>query len=109
MTTDMKKVIETAASNLELAAKHFKDKGATAYTAELHASACGYALAKALKDGMEPTSTNLGALFHAVYNQSAWRQKFEKAKLFPKKEERSLDTLVNDLEKEMDGEEEPSE
>lgn len=97
----MKKFIATAAGDLELAARHFKDKGATSYTAELHASACGFAIAKTLKAGMEVNSANCGALFHALYNQSAWRQKFEKAGIFAKVGERSLESLVDSLEEEM--------
>lgn len=90
---------------LRLAAQFQKDKGATVYTAEMHCTACGLAMRQVLfpksGDALEATSTNIGTLFHALYNHSAWRQKFEKAKLFPKKEERSLTTAMEELEAEF--------
>lgn len=99
---DMKKVLDKAAERMELCAKHFKDKGASAYTAALHSSAAGIAIARAFEgdDALELTPKNVTTLFHALYNHSAWRQKWEKAGLFAKASERSLDGLVEDLDSE---------
>lgn len=87
-----------------------KDKGATAWTAELHSTAAGLALRAVFQpkegQGLEASATNYGKLFHALYNHSAWRQKFEKGTderpaLFKKKEERGATSLMQELEEEM--------
>lgn len=103
MATEMKKVLAKAAETMTLAAQHYKDKGQKKYTAELHCGSVGFAIAQAVKDGMEPTSANFGAMVHALYNHSAWRQKFEKAELFEKAQERSLESLTAGLEEEFGG------
>ena len=101
MTEALKKCGET----MELAAQHFKDKGAV-YTSDMHATAAGLAIRQVLfpkdgSEGVEPTSSNIGTLFHALYNHSAWRQKWEKAGYFKKKEERSAQSLMQELEEEF--------
>lgn len=105
---DIKKALEKLAETLTQAAQFAKDKGATTYTAEMHASACGLAMRVIFHpkqgEALEPTNANYAAVFHAAYNHSAWRQKFEKAKLFPKKEERTFGGLMAELEEEGIGE-----
>jgi hypothetical protein len=82
--------LKKASEILDLAARAEKDKGATAWTATLHVKVCGYIMRVlfAPKDPnaarLEQTSENYAAVFHAIYNQSAWRQKFEKAEIFEK-------------------------
>lgn len=109
----MTAIVKRAAEQMELNARFYKDKGETKYTAEKHASSVGYCLKQALTKpvivekaevAMEVTTQNLGDLFHALYNHSAWRQKFEKADIFPKATERSLAGITDELDVEMDGE-----
>ena len=76
--------ITMAGTTLELSARAFKDKGFESYEAKCHAAACGRAIAKAIGGGMEPNQANLGGLFQAIYNHSAWRQKFEKLGIYTK-------------------------
>tara|TARA_R110000868_G_scaffold40556_2_gene139838 strand:+ start:1518 stop:1838 length:321 start_codon:yes stop_codon:yes gene_type:complete len=104
-TTQIKKVLAKASETMTLAAQHYKDKGATKYTAELHCGSVGYAMAQAVKGGMEANSANLGAMVHALYNHSAWRQKFEKAGIFEKAQERSFENMAAGLEEEFGGSE----
>lgn len=102
---DKTKALEKLNEILTLAAQAAKDKNLTTYTAEMHANACGIAMrvifAPKQGVGLPQTNENYAAVFHAAYNHSAWRQKFEKAKLFPKKEDRNVSTLVNELAEEL--------
>lgn len=79
MTTQEK--IAKAAETMKVAAQAFVDRGQKTYTAEIHCACAGKSLAVA--QGEEKlTATDAAALFHALYNHSAWRQRFEKAGLF---------------------------
>lgn len=93
-----------------------RDKGAKSYTAEMHSQAVGLAMRQvfAPKEGsglepLAPTTANYTTMFHALYNHSAWRQKFEKkgkdgsAPLFAKKEGRTVVDMENELENEIEG------
>lgn len=102
----IKDAIAKAAEIMKLAAQHGKDKGKIAWAAEDHATAAGYCLRvvfhpKDGKDALEPTAANYAAMFHALYNHSAWRQKFEKDGIFAKAGERSLASTVSELEEEF--------
>lgn len=99
----MAAALKNAAETMKLGAQVQKDEGRTAYKAEMHAALAGHAMAKELAAGLEPTAGNLAAMFHALYNHSAWRQKFEKDGIFPKAEERAkggLADLLSELEEE---------
>lgn len=102
---DMKTALEKVSEIMKLAAQHAKDKGAIAWSAEAHATAAGYCLRVVFQpkdgQGLEPTAANYAGMFHALYNHSAWRQKFEKAGIFAKQGERSLAGLVGELEEEF--------
>jgi len=103
MSKNINDAIKSAAETMKLGAQVQKDKGRTAYKAKMHAALAGYAMAKELAAGLEPTAENLAALFHALYNHSAWRQKFEDAGIFPKAKERAkgdLADLLSELEDE---------
>ena len=103
----LKKVDET----MQLCARHYADVGVKVYSADKHTNAAGLALKKVLApaaladgtpaDAVELTSANLAMLFHALYNHSAWRQKFEKAGLFEKKSERTVGDAIAELEEEV--------
>ncbi len=85
----VEEAIKVAGENMEMIAKTFKEKGKKVYNAELHSQAAGFVMRQAFapKNGelpVEPTSANYCAMFHALYNQSAWRQKWEKAGYFTK-------------------------
>jgi hypothetical protein len=89
-------------------ARAAKDRGAVAWTAEEHVRICGLIIRVLFhpKDDsaarLEPTSANYAAVFYALYNQSAWRQKFEKDnKVFVKKAAKSFDTAMDALEEEF--------
>jgi len=82
-TGKIEEALKVGAETLELVARAQADKGVRSYSAALHAAACGIAFEKAIQGGLEPTRANMTALFHALYNHSAWRQKFTKMKLFP--------------------------
>jgi len=105
LNMDKQQALKKCDETLRLAAQHWKDKGARAYTAEMHSTACGLAMRQvffpANGEAFEPTATNVADVFHALYNHSAWRQKFEKAGLFPKKEDRSAVSLMQELEEEF--------
>ncbi len=109
----LEKALSKASEIMVNAATHYaKDKGEKQYTAVLHARSAGYAMRvvfapkDAAADKLEFTTENSIAVFHALYNHSAWRQKFEgeKYKLFAKKEKVSVDTYAGELEEEMGGE-----
>lgn len=81
--------IKMGGETLELVAKAQADKGVRAYSAAIHAAACGIAFAKAMEGGLAPSRENMTALFHALYNHSAWRQKFSgEGKIFPEASKR---------------------
>ena len=94
--------IRKSSEEMFLGAQAFKDKGYKAYEAKLHAALVGRCLAKRISEGMEPNDKNLGAMFHALYNHSAWRQKFEKKGIFEKASAKDdgLDNLLASLEDE---------
>lgn len=94
--------IRKSSEEMFLGAKAFKDKGYTAYEARLHAALVGRIIANRLNDGMQANDKNFAALFHALYNHSAWRQKFEKEGIFPKAgaKESGLDNLLASLDEE---------
>lgn len=74
-----------------------KDNGRTEYKAEIHRALAAYAMAKALgKFNLPPTAANLRTLLAMVDNHSAWRQKFEKKGIFPKKEDRPASAKADD-------------
>lgn len=91
--------IKILAETMELVARAQADKGVKVYTAATHAAGVGIGMSKALQAGMEPSRENMTALFHAGYNHSAWRQKFEKAGIFPTAAKRpaSSDDLLKEL------------
>ena len=103
----MEDALKKAGEVLGLAAKAAKDRGVVAWTADEHVRACGYIIRVLFhpKDPeaakLEPTAANYAAVFHAVYNQSAWRQKFEKDGIFEKKAAKSYDNAMQELEEEM--------
>lgn len=103
--TTLEKAKDAAAKDMELIATSYKDKGKLTYTAELHCEAVGFVMRKAFfpksGDALEPTSANFAAMVHALYNHSAWRQKWEKKKLFAKKEARTFETSMDELEEEF--------
>jgi hypothetical protein len=89
----IQEMIKKAGDTMTLAAQAFADRGQKAYTTEMHAACAGKAISNAIQElpddpvvddaGNEiGKATVVAALFHALYNQSAWRQKFEKAKVF---------------------------
>ena len=85
-----------------------KDRGATTWTTDMHAGAAGLAMRRVFApksgvDGLEASSANYTTLFKALYNHSQWRQKFEKAKLFAPKSERTAKTVENEYEAELEG------
>lgn len=86
---------------MELAARSFKDKGRTHYSADLHYGAMGFAMAQQLKGGLEGSATNMAALSKALANHSAWRQKWEKLELFPKAGPKTAENVIAELEEEM--------
>lgn len=93
--------ISKAGATMELAARSFKDKGRTHYSADLHYGAMGFAVAQQIKDGLEPSATNMAAMSKALANHSAWRQKFEKLDLFPKAGPKTAENVIAELEEEM--------
>jgi hypothetical protein len=91
----IQEMIKKAGDTMTLAAQAFADRGQKSYTTEMHAACAGKAIAgvqaakvKELTDSAQSdtdmllTAAELAAMFHALYNQSAWRQKFEKAGVF---------------------------
>lgn len=95
-------IIAKACEVMLLGAKAFKDKGYGSYEARLHAALMGKAIAQAVEQGMEANESNLAALSHALYNHSAWRQKFEKEGIFQKAaaKQSGLDNLLAELKEE---------
>lgn len=93
--------VSNAAKTMELAARSFKDKGRTHYSADLHYTAMGYAMNKQFEGGLEPTNANYAALCKSLANHSAWRQKFEKLELFPKAGVKAVENIMAELESEM--------
>jgi hypothetical protein len=84
-------MIKKASETMTLAAQAFADRGQKSYTTEMHAACAGKALESVQREMIAKTpegerqvlnAAELAALFHALYNQSAWRQKFEKAGVF---------------------------
>lgn len=90
-----------AADNVVLAARHFKDKGRTQYTADLHALSVGLATKKAVEGGMETSAANFAELYKTLGNHSAWRQKLEKLGIFATASARTVDSSMAELEEEM--------
>lgn len=82
------------AETMMLVAQALKDRGATSYKAEMHVTAMAIAIEKVVKAGMEVSRENMTAVIHALYNHSAWRQKFEKAGVFAKAGDRTGDILA---------------
>jgi hypothetical protein len=96
----IQEMIKKACETMQLAAQAFADRGQKSYTTEMHAACAGKAIniimqdrAREIGDEIEKSqacasvtvtlsAAELAALFHALYNQSAWRQKFEKAGIF---------------------------
>ena len=98
-----RELVAIAQGVIESAAKAFKDRGADSYSADRHAAGMGLALHKAQKENGEALNADqLAALCHATYNHSAFRQKFEKAGIFPKAEARvsGLGNLLAELSEE---------
>jgi hypothetical protein len=99
--------LKKAGELMDLGAKAAKDRGVTAWTADEHSTLVGYVIRVLFqpKDTdaprLEMTNGHCRAVFHALYNQSAWRQKFEKAKYFTAKAAKSYDDVMADLEEEM--------
>lgn len=93
--------ISKAGSTMELAARSFKDKGRTHYSADLHYGAMGFAMAQQIKGGLEPSAENMAALAKALANHSAWRQKWEKLQLFPKAGPKAAEDIMAELREEM--------
>lgn len=94
--------IRKSSEEMFLGAQAFKDQGFSAYEARLHAALVGRCLAKRISEGMKPNDKNFAALFHALYNHGAWRQKFEKKGVFEKASAKDggLDNLLASLEDE---------
>lgn len=85
----LENALKKASEIMVNAATHYaKDLGEKKYSVEMHAEASGYAMrvlfAPKREDAerLPQTDANYAAVFHALYNHSAWRQKHEKAKLF---------------------------
>ncbi len=106
--------LKKASEILYLAAeRQAKDKKAQAYTAAIHSEGVGYAMRVLFHpkddaaDRLEPSTKNFIAVFHALYNHSAWRQKFEKGKdattpaLFKKADKRDVTAVESELEEEF--------
>ena len=94
--------IRKSSEEMLLGAKVFKDKGYKNYEAKLHAALVGRVMANRINDGLEVSDKTLAALFHALYNHSAWTKKFEKEGIFPKAsaKDSGLDNLLASLEDE---------
>lgn len=90
-----------AADNMTLVARHYKDKGVTAWSAQHHSLAVGLATQKAIAGGLESNAGNYAALYQTLGNHSAWRQKFEKLDIFPKAMDRTVDASMKELEEEF--------
>lgn len=86
-----------AGTTLELSARAFKDKGFESYEARCHSAACGRVISKAIAGGLEPSQANMGELFQAIANHSAWRQKFEKLGIFTKASEKAPSQSLADM------------
>lgn len=97
-------MIDSAAKVMESAARAFADKGKKMWTTEMHSAAAGLAISKVQAEQAEgPLDAGaLGALFHALYNHSAWRQKFTKLGIFAESAKRvsSLGGLLDELNEE---------
>ncbi len=75
-----------------------KDKGRVIYTAEIHRALAAYSMAAAMeKFTLQSDAPTLRMLLAMVDNHSAWRQRLEKAKIFPKKEDRPVGSEADDL------------
>lgn len=82
-----------------------QDKGRVIYTADIHRALAAYAMAEAMKRfTLSPDASTLRMLLAMVDNHSAWRQRLEKAKVFPKKEDRPADAGVDELLAELEEE-----
>lgn len=99
----IKEAITSAGENMVLAARHYADKGATVYTAEIHILSLGLAMKKEFAAGLEPTATNYADLAKALYNHSAWRQKLVKLEVYPEPKARTSEASMADLEAEFGG------
>jgi cobyric acid synthase len=83
----MDTIVTKAQETMKVCAQAFADRGHKSYTVELHCACAARSTDRSLamlvgEDGEPAREAVLGALFHALYNQSAWRQKFEKEKIF---------------------------
>jgi hypothetical protein len=100
----IQEMIKKACETMQLAAQAFADRGQKAYTTEMHAACAGKALETVQKAKEEGplSAAEFAALMHALYNQSAWRQKFEKAGVFAAAGKRAttFDALMAELDEE---------
>ena len=82
---------------MEAGARVQKDKGRIEYKAEIHRALAAYSMAKAMERySLKPDAPTLRMLLAMVDNHSAWRQRFEKAGIFPKKDQRPIGAAVDD-------------
>lgn len=82
MTTTQ--VIAKAQESLNHAALAAKDSGVMQWETKRHNSVVAIVLVNCLAKGWQPTAADMFAFISATYNQSAWRQKFEKEGIFSK-------------------------
>ena len=105
ITMTIKEALAKLADTLEKAARHYKDKGKLVYSTEDHANSVGFAMRQIFHpkegEGLESTGANYASVFLAAYNHSAWRQKFERLDIFPKKEAKTFENAVSALEEEF--------
>jgi uncharacterized protein (DUF2147 family) len=99
--------LKKAADMMVMGAKAEKDRGAVTWTADLHVQVCGFIIRVLFNPKnpdaprLEQTGDNYARVFYALYNQSAWRQKFEKAEIFAKAAGKSFESKMNELEEEF--------
>lgn len=99
-TQDM---IQKAAEVVKLGAQAMADRGQKVYTVEIHCAVAGKAMCEVAKVHGQPlTGAETAALFHALYNHSAWRQKLEKEKVFTPLAKRAttFESLMQELDEE---------
>lgn len=107
--TSLAQVASFVQETMTAAARMYQDKGRTEYKAELHRAAAAVAMEKTMsKFGFAPSARNIAVLLGMVDNHSAWRQRFEKAGIFPAKGAAPLgsktDSLLAELAEEGVGE-----
>lgn len=96
-------LIAKVKESIQLGAKAAKDAGETKWTTERHNVIVAATIAKAIKEGWQPTPAEVFAFIQATYNHSAWRQKFEEQGLFQsgrKSADRDIAGLLGQLESE---------